>query len=205
MEHIGEVNTFNPAKDWAREGTLNFLIRHRDASNMARDGYLYGQIEPSGEEKPFNKVKGLSKMISVQREMILHSLSTVKIRCLSFWQKKNQTEEDQQKNPFEKEDNDYFKLLFIKKILLEAELDIAEAAKTRRKEIDYVVDYNADGKIKHKLTNKYFEMLEGLEGTYEEINLIMLKHKIISAGIEEDEVKTYKEQEQEAIRRIVEA
>ncbi len=33
----------------------------------------------------------------------------------------------------------------------------------------------------------------------------MLVNKIVSSGIEEDEEKSYKEKEQEAIRRVVEA
>ena len=40
---------------------------------------------------------------------------------------------------------------------------------------------------------------------YEKIYLIMLKHKIVSSGIEQDEIKSYKEQEEEAISRIVDA
>lgn len=48
-------------------------------------------------------------------------------------------------------------------------------------------------------------MINGLEDLYEKIYLIMLKHKIVSSGIEQDEIKTYKETEDEAIKRVVEA
>ena len=48
-------------------------------------------------------------------------------------------------------------------------------------------------------------MLDDLETTYEKIYLLMLTNKIVSAGIEEDEELSYKELEDEAIRRIAEA
>jgi len=48
-------------------------------------------------------------------------------------------------------------------------------------------------------------MLEDLESSYEQIYLIMLTNKIVSAGIEEDEELSYKEKEEEFINRIVNA
>ena len=48
-------------------------------------------------------------------------------------------------------------------------------------------------------------MLDELENSYEQIYLLMLTNKIVSAGVEEDDEMTYKEKEQEAIRRAVEA
>jgi len=48
-------------------------------------------------------------------------------------------------------------------------------------------------------------MLDDLEESYEQIYLLMLTNKIVSAGIEEDEELSYKEKEEEAIKRVVEA
>jgi len=48
-------------------------------------------------------------------------------------------------------------------------------------------------------------MLDDLESSYEQIYLLMLTNKIVSAGIEESEELSYKEQEDELIRRVVEA
>ena len=48
-------------------------------------------------------------------------------------------------------------------------------------------------------------MLDDLESSYEQIYLIMLTNKIVSAGIEEDEELSYKEKEAEMIKRVVEA
>ena len=61
-----------------------------------------------------------------------------------------------------------------------------------------------EGKF-NELTKNFYEMLEDLEASYEQIYLLMLTNKIVSAGIEDDEEMTYKEKEEEAIRRVVEA
>jgi len=201
----GEIRVFNPDKDVAREVTLNILIRHRDATQQAREGTIPGQPEPSDEMKKFNKVKGLYKMISAQREMINISRPIVKHNCYIKWKKKNQTDEDKEKNPFEEEENDYKKLMFIKEVLREAELDMVHAEQTSSTKDDYLVERNTQQGRVFSLTEKYFDMINGLEDTYEQIDLIMLQHKIISAGIDEDEVRTYKELEKEAIDRIVNA
>lgn len=204
-ESYGELNVFNPSKDIAREVTLQVLIKHRDATIQAREGIIPGQEGITENQKKLNKVKGLFKMISAQREMINISRPIVKFRCMVYWKKKNPTEDDQKKNPFEDEENDYSRLMFLKRVLAEAEADIIEAEKTSSTSDDYLVERIENGIKKLNLTEKYFKMLDGLEDTYEEIDLIMLKHKIISAGIEEDDVKSYKEQEREAIQRIVDA
>ena len=56
-----------------------------------------------------------------------------------------------------------------------------------------------------QLTQNFYEMVEELESSYEQIYLLMLTNKIVSAGIEEDEELTYKQKEEEAVRRVVEA
>ena len=61
-----------------------------------------------------------------------------------------------------------------------------------------------EGKV-FTLTGNFYEMLEELESSYEQIYLLMLTNKIVSAGIEEDEELTYKQKEEEAIRRVKEA
>jgi len=44
-----------------------------------------------------------------------------------------------------------------------------------------------------------------LENSYEQVYLLMLINKIVSAGLEEDEELTYKQKEEEAVRRTIEA
>lgn len=201
----GEIRVFNPDKDVAREVTLNILIRYRDASQQAREGIIPGIPEENDEVKKINKVKGLYKMISAQREMINISRPIVKHNCYIKWKKRNPTDEEKEKKPFEDEENDYTKLMLIKEILSEAELDMIKAEQTPSSKDDFLLEKtSANGKTL-TLTPKYFDMLNGLEDTYETIDLIMLQHKIISAGIDEDEIKSYRELEKEAIDRVINA
>ena len=64
---------------------------------------------------------------------------------------------------------------------------------------------STDGEEVNELTKNFYDMMDDLETSYEQIYLLMLTNKIVSAGIEEDEEMTYKEKEAEAIRRVVEA
>lgn len=207
-QNTGDIGIFNPAKEVAREVTLDVLIRHRDAIRQAREGVIRGETpteEPSDYEKKINRVRGLSKMISAQRDMISISRPIVRFRCHALWKKNHSTEESQEKSPFEKQENDYTELNYIALILKEAEMDIIQAEQTESTKDDYILEKKTHRGTSLILTEKYFDMLNGLEDTYEKIYLIMLKNKIVSAGIEEDEVRSYKEQEQEAIRRVIEA
>lgn len=201
----GAIKVFNPDKDVAREVTLNILIRHRDATHQAREGVIPGQPEPLTDQRIINKVRGLYKMISAQREMINISRPIVKHNCFIKWKKSNPEEKDQKEKPFENEDNDYKKLMIIKDILGQAEQDMITAEQTSSTKDDYIKEIMIEGKRRLALTQKYFDTMDGLEGTYEKIDIIMLTHKIISAGIEEDEIQTYKEQEKLAIERVVNA
>jgi len=202
----GEIRVFNPDKDVAREVTLNILVRHRDATQQAREGVVPGIPEERDDIKKINRVKGLYKMISAQREMINISRPIVRNNCLLKFNKKNQEEEGKEKNKFEDDkENDYSKLIFIKEVLRAAELDMIEAEPTSSTKDDYLIEkHSAEGKSL-VLTEKYFDMINGLEDTYETIDLIMLQYKIISAGIDEDEVRSYKELEKEAIDRVINA
>lgn len=199
------LNVFNPAKDIAKEVTLQVLIKHRDATSQARDGVVFGAEEGTDNEKKINKVKGLYKMISTQREMINISRPIVRFSCHKSWKKKHEKEEEQKKNPFEKERNDYNELMFAKSILEQAELDMVTAEQTESQKDDYLVEQQTPRGMSYKLTSKYYEMINGLEDLYEKIYFLMVKYKIASTGLEEDELKSYKELEEEAIKRVTEA
>lgn len=201
----GEIRVFNPDKDVAREVTLNILVRHRDATQQAREGIVPGMPEERDEIKKINRVKGLYKMISAQREMINISRPIVKHNCLLKFRKKNKLEEGKEEKKFEDEENDYKKLMFIKEVLRAAELDMIEAEQTSSCKDDYLIEKDSANGKTFVLTEKYFDMINGLEDTYETIDLIMLQHKIISAGIDEDEVRSYRELEKEAIDKIINA
>lgn len=206
--NVGGVGVFNPAKDIAKEVTLQVLIRHRDATTQAREGILpgiQGNQDLQDNQRKINKVKGLYKMISAQRDMINISRAIIRFSCFKVWEKKYDKEDLQKKNPFEKEKNDYNKMMFIKKILEEAELDMVKAEQTKNQNDDYLIEKISEKGKTYSLSKKYYEMLNGLEDTYEKIYFWMIKYKIASTGLEEDELKTYKELEEEAIKRVIEA
>ena len=199
------MSVFNPAKDIAKEVTLQVLIKHRDATSQARDGLVVGFPEGTDNEKKMNKVKGLYKMISTQREMINISRPIIRFSCFRLWKKNNDTDEKAKIKPFEKEKNDYNDLMFAKAILEQAELDMVRAEQTTSQKDDYIIEKLSPEGNSLVLTQKYYEMMNGLEDTYEKVYFLMVKYKIASTGIEEDELKSYKELENEAIARVTEA
>jgi len=77
--------------------------------------------------------------------------------------------------------------------------------KTKRIDDDFLIVRKTEDGETYELTSNFREMLDDLEESYEQIYLLMLTNKIVSAGIEEDEELSYKEKEEEAIKRVVEA
>lgn len=213
-DDIGEIKTWNPMKDMSKEITLEILIRHRDAMKQARTGELVDvKVESLGDNnRRFNQVRALNLIISAQREMITVSRPIISFRSKRQWMKDNKTVEEQQKNPFneslddiDKIKYDYNKLKFWLGFLSSCTQEIIKAEKTKIIDDDFMIRKMVDGEESYELTENFYDMLEDLEDSYEQINLLMLTNKIISAGIEEDEELTYKELETETIRRIVEA
>lgn len=205
MTENGEVRQFNPAADIAREVTLDVITRHRDAFRQVREGkYMKDQVL-SENEKKLNKVKGLYLTISAQRDMINISNPVIWFECEKKWKKKYLTDELKENNPFENEKNDYSNLIEIKAILREFEQDMITAEETESESDDYLVSRQTHDGTHFKLTKKYFNMVDALEDTYKDIYFLMIKYKIVSAGIEEDEEYTYKELENLAIKTVQEA
>lgn len=206
---VGDIKVFNPNKEISKEITLEILIRHRDALKQARTGELVGvpmeQIKDN--DRKINQARALNLIIASQREMITHSRPIIFHRSMIKWKKKNKEEEEQKNNPFDEEENDYNILLEWLRFLRHCENSIIKADKTKTLEDDFIVtktDGNS-GEEKNELTENFYEMLEDLEESYEKIYLLMLTNKIVSAGIEEDEEMTYKEQEQAFIDRFKDA
>lgn len=207
MDNMPDLKVFNPNKEISIEITLEILIRHRDALKQARTGELRGvSIDKlSDNERKLNQVKALSLIISSQREMITASRPIIYFRSTKKWERQNRDLEEDKKTPFEKDENDYNKMLEWLDFLKKCEEDLLKAEKTRRLDDDFLVKKSTSEGEVYELTNNFREMLEDLEHSYEQIYLLMLINKIVSAGIEEDEEMTYKELEQEAIKRVVEA
>jgi len=209
MYEPGDIKVFNPNKEISKEITLEILIRHRDALKQARTGELVGvpMEKIKDNDRKMNQARALSLVIAAQREMITASRPIVYFGSLQKWKKKNRKEEDMTKNPFTEEDNDYNKIIRWKEFLRHCEQAIIVADKTKSLADDFILEKvdNNSGDTKMELTKNFYEMLEDLESSYEQIYLLMLTNKIVSAGIEEDDEMSYKEKEAEAIRRVVEA
>jgi hypothetical protein len=207
MYEPGEIKVFNPNKEISREITLEILIRHRDAFKQARTGEIVGvpMDNITDNQRKINQVRALNLIISAQKEMITLSRPIIFFRSTQKWKKDYKTPEEQEKHPFKEVENEYNELLSWLAYLNKCQIAIIEAEKTKSKDDDFmVVRQKTEGDF-NELTRNFYEMLEDLESSYEQIYLLMLTNKIVSAGIEEDEEMTYKEKEQEAVRRVVEA
>ena len=208
MYEAGQIKTFNPNKEIAREVILEVIIRHRDALKQARTGELPGiPIENlKDNQRKLNQVRALNLIIAAQREMITISRPSIYFGSLSKWKKKNKSDEKKEENPFEEEDNDYNKLITWKEFLKYCEESIIKAEKSPELDDDYMVTkISQDGEETNELTKNFYDMIDELESSYEQIYLLMLTNKIVSAGIEEDDDLTEKMKEEEAVRRIIES
>lgn len=204
---IRDIKVFNPNKEISKEITLEILIRHRDALKQARTGELINvEIEKiDHNQRKINQVRGLNLIISAQREMITVSRPIIFFRSTQTWKKKYKKEEDQKKNKFEDHENDYNKIMGWLEFLSHCAKAIIEAEKTKNLKDDFVVKkQNNEGEF-YELTENFYEMVEDLESSYEQIYLLMLINKIVSSGIEEDEEMNYKQKEEEAIKKVIDA
>jgi hypothetical protein len=203
MQNEADIRVFNPSKEISREITLEILIRHRDAMKQARTGDRIGVEEQPTNARKMNQVRALNLIIAAQREMITNSRPIVVFRASKTWERAFKEEKDRAENPFKEHDNDYNKMMEWLDFLRSCEQAILIADRTPALEDDFIIEKNINGDNVNVLTDNFFEMLEDLEASYEQIYLLMLINKIVSAGIEEDEELSYKEQEAEAVNRIV--
>jgi len=208
MNEEGEIRVFNPSKEISKEIILEILMRHRDAMKQGRIGEPPIETKKilTDNERKFNQVRALSLIIASQREMITLSRPVIYFRSFQKWKKSHKSEEDQLKRTFEAESNDYNKLKEWLEFLGACEKDILHAERTKSFNDDYIIEkQDHEGNTIQQLTQNFYDMLEELESSYEQIYLLMLTNKIVSAGIEEDEELTYKQKEEEAVRRVIDA
>lgn len=208
MQQGADIRIFNPDKEISREITLDILVRHRDALKQARTGQTPTKEfdEISDNDRKFNQVRALNLIIAAQREMINISRPILYFRSMQKWKKQHKVQKDREKHPFSGHNNDYNKIKWLLGLLKACEKDIIDAERSQTLDDDFIVEKeHHDGTKRMELTRNFFEMLDELENSYEKIYLLMLTNKIVSAGIDEDEELSYKEKEQEAVRRVVEA
>jgi len=205
----GEIKVFNPNKEISKEITLEILIRHRDALKQARTGELPGIALETIQDntRKMNQVRALNLIISAQREMITISRPIIFYTATLKWKKKHKKDEDRIKNPFDVEINDYSEMRKWLDFLKQCGDDLIQADKTKTLDDDFMITkvHGNTGEEFNELTLNFYDMLDDLESSYEQIYLLMLTNKIVSAGVEEDEELTYKEKEKEMVRRVEEA
>lgn len=204
-ENISNLGVYNPQKQIAEQVTLNILIRHRDALQLAREGLNSEFKTDNKKQKYYNRVKGLKKIIAAQRDMIVHSSAIVRFSDYRIWERKYKTSEEKEQHPFNKEKNSYNELIEKKKLLEFLEQDIQNAEKSKTMKDDYLIITQNNNGEEFELTEKFYDVLNGLEETYEEIYLIMLRYKIVSNGEQDDEILTYKEQEEQFLNDFINA
>jgi len=214
MNEEGDIRVFNPSKEISKEIILEILVRHRDVMKQARTGEVSNMPDKqfTDNERKFNQVKALNLIISAQREMITLSRPVIYFRSLQKWKKVHISNVNHEKEililkPFEDFESDYKKLREWLDLLRACEQDILLAERTKSLKDDYIIEKQdaLDGSVKQQLTGNFYEMLDELESSYEQIYLLMLTNKIVSAGIEEDEELTYQQKEKEAIQRVLDA
>jgi hypothetical protein len=204
----GEIKTFNPQKGISTEIILEVLTRHRDAFKQARTGELPGlTVEKiTDNDRKMNQARALNLIISAQREMITISRPNIIHTSTKKYEKKYKDDKEKEEHKFEDEDNDYNNLIKWLDFLRYCESVILKAERSKALEDDFMVTkQNSMGDSVNELTENFYDMLNDLESSYEQIYLLMLINKIVSAGIEDDDELTYKQKEEEAIKRVVEA
>jgi hypothetical protein len=205
----GEAKLMNPQREIAKEVTLEVITRHRDSMKQARTGERPNEdfSKLTHEQVRINQVRALSLIIASQREMITISRPIIFNNCEKEWKKRYNDEKKRKEHPFKDYKCDYSDLMnnwleFLKMCMNSIEI----ADRTKKIEDDFCKKViNSLGEEEILLTSNFWDMLEDLEESYEQIYLKMLRHKIVSSGVEEDDDMTYKEREQEAIKRISES
>lgn len=206
MVDNGQIEVFNTARQEAEQIVFPIIKGHVNETRQARTGKIPDiSIEKIGEnQRKLNRVKALHLMISSQKDMIQVVLPYARHPAINDWDRKYKNEE-KDKNPFNKEINDYSKIREIRKLLDFLESEIICADKSATKDDDFLIaSQGADG-MGSELTRNFYEMFRELEDSHEEIICFLIKYNLVSAGASEDESITYKELETEGIRRITEA
>lgn len=136
------------------------------------------------------QVRSLNRVISFQRELITHARPMISYLCFEDYKKSYKSKEEQSLHPFDKEENDYNSLLQILYFLKKAEQEILKADLTRTKLDDFIIwRTDSEGNKLSYLTNNFYDMVEDLEDSFEEIYKIMLKHGLLTTIITEQEKK----------------
>lgn len=204
----GGVNNFNPNKEISIEIVLNLLLKHRDARYKAELGHEMGETEIiSDNTRIANQVSSLREIISSQKLIIdVVAKPIIEENCVKKYQKRYKTVEERGKHPFEKEDNDIKKLLHWRRFLEECRKALKEADLTPSLADDFMTTrISGDGKKENYLTDNFFEMMDDLAESYNQISRLLIQHEITVQKEYEDEEVTGKQAEELFMERFEEA
>lgn len=206
-ENFGEFKTFNADKEIAQQRDLQLVLNLTRAFTQARTGEtpLKSHYAMSNNEKVLNRAKGLSEVIHALKDLVLLGRGRIYDYAFAKWKQKYSKEEEKLQKPFEQDENDFSRLEYIRKKLRACELDIIEADRTPSLEDDFVIEKQTSEGEEWELTDNFFDMLEELENTWTDLELLLLGNKILSQGRIEDELLSYEELAKEAQKRIIES
>jgi len=204
----GEVKNFNPNKDIAKELVLELLLKHRDAVFQANFGYKPGEEEPRDDNKRIKKQSAALRDIIGSQKMIIDLIAIPNItkNCEARWKKKYKTDEERKNNPFENHQNDLTELNFWREFVLDCHQKMKKADLSPTLDDDFMITkMNSDGEEENHLTQNFSDMYDDLMISYDKVYGLLITNKIVGQGLEESEELSYKEQEEELIRRVVDA
>lgn len=202
----GETKILNPQKKISEETTLDVITQYRDILRQAMSGDIPSadNTKLTENQRKINQANALSKIIGFQMEMIIYARPVLKTNCYNFW-KKRYPPEKREEFPFEKYESDYSKLMSINDFLKMCLQEIEKAKRSPKKDDDFIKEIlNRSGESEFLLTDNFWEMIDDLADSFEQIYEKMIKHKIVSAGVEENEEYTQKELEKTFINDLAE-
>lgn len=208
-EESNSLYLFNPAQKIAEEITLKNLISHKDACQQCKTG-VTKNIKPEDidaltyNDKQINRVRALNLIISSQRDLILNARAIIKFNSEKDYKKNYLDKEKKDQLEFEKWTCDYNKVMKIDEYLTFLEREIINADLSVEKNDDFLKEVYKNNEKRMELTDNFFDMRKELEDSFENIYSILLKNRILTGLVKDEDEKTEEEVEKEAMRRVME-
>lgn len=207
-ENNVKASIINPQRQISEGIVFDLLLKHKNAMYKSYFGQNIGEDEEISDNKRVeNQTTSLREMISSQILIIdLAARPTIERDCRVSYNKKYKTDDERKENPFEKEENDFKKLMKWRDFLSDCLQALRDADATPSLEDDFKrIKTNSEGEEEQYLTNNFYEMRDDLAYTYQEIYGLLIDHEIVARKGQEDEDITYKEQEELFLERFKEA
>jgi len=205
-EGFGNVNVYNPDKQISEQITLANIVKHNHAMSLAMDGIPRDteEIPKSPNERVSNMFKGIQEMISTQSTIIFAAAGVVETNNRNEWTSRNKSKEEEDIVSFDDIDNNFNELNAIIIFLEKWEQEIIDAKRTKKLDDDFIWERQGhDGELILELSPNFFKMRKKLCESYRVIHGILLREKILSNGVANDEDVKEVEKEEEMKKRIL--